>query len=116
MMYDQLIYEFLSQYLKVHRGILPTGFETEDNYIMLANSESAFSVQTIQSFIIYTHHTLSFSKIVEIKNKIYEDIKNGLLFKGLVIYPGNPYYQDRADENENTKSGLVNLLITNYNY
>lgn len=109
--YENDLYDFLSQFTQVFRGVLPSGMSA-DTYILINMQENETLTQFIQPFIIYTHKTTSFARIKAIKDNIANAIDNGLIYKSLIIYKGTPFYQDRTDEAENTKSGYINLLIT----
>lgn len=112
-------YQWLSQFGTVYRGVLPSGVATTDNYLQYSGYFENFATQFILPISIYALQTTVYTQIVKIVEAIEAEVTEG---GTLVAYPdlifkvdkGSPFYQDKPDEDETIRAGLVNLIITIY--
>ena len=120
LLFGKTIYKWLSEFAPTYRGVLPAGLEPEEDlYIRFSGSYDDFATSMLFPIYIYHRRTTSYSKIIELADKIGADVgENGLLIseEGIKIKVdrGSPFYQDMPDEDETTRAGYVNLEITIY--
>lgn len=120
MIFGKAIYRWLSEFAPTYRGVLPAGLTpAEDLYIRFSGSYDDFARPFIFPIYIYNNRTTSYAKIIELADKIGEDIgENGLLIKEegirIKVDRGSPFYQDMPDEDETTRAGYVNIEVTIY--
>lgn len=121
--YAKALYEWLSQFAETFREPISEGMFDEQNpkpleYITYSNVTGNFGESVIQPITIYSQST-SYSKVMEIADAI----ENSIQEKGtkitkewgyIVIYKGNPFYQDKPDEDSYIRAGYINLLIQIY--
>lgn len=117
----QTIYNWLSNFATVYRGTLPSGIEPDTNYILYKAYVDDVATPFIQPITIYAQKTTSYSNVLLIANDIENAIgQGGVLISSedgtmkIKIDKGNPFYQDKDDEDRTTKAGYINLLITIY--
>lgn len=118
--FGKRIYEWLSQFALVYRGVLPSGKEPdEDLYMRINGYADGFAKSFIYPVQIYKLNTTSYSSVL----RVAEEIEKAVGESGtLVIYDdirfkiekGSPFYQDKADENPTVRAGYINLEITIY--
>lgn len=115
-----LLYDWLNNNVcKAYRGVLPSGENPTEEYIIFSPYVCRFAEQFIQPVIIYSQSTSTYEGVMKIADKIDEIVGEGGIIIGdndmrVVIYKGSPFYQDNPEQNENIKSGYVNLLMTIY--
>ena len=115
-----LLYNWLNDNVcNAYRGVLPSGEDPEGEYIIFSPYVSNFAEQFIQPVIIYSQSTSSYEGVMSIADKIDTLVGEGGIIIGdadmrVVIYKGSPFYQDNPEQNENIKSGYINLLMTIY--
>lgn len=121
--YATTFYEWLSGFANTFRSpILNTMFDEENpkpnEYIEYSAVVSAFNTEFIQPITIYSRST-SFNNVLNIvdaiENVVGEDgVKVDDEWGYMTIYKGNPFYQDKPDEDDSIRAGYVNLLIKVY--
>lgn len=117
--FAQRVYEWLSTFGTVYRGVLPAGKETDDLYIQIQGYADKFATEFVFPVHIYKKNTESYISVVnkaeQIGNAVGEGgllvINNDVIFK---VEKGSPFYQDKADEDKTVRAGYINLLITIY--
>lgn len=117
--FGQRIYDWLSSFTNVYRGVLPSSVKPENVYIRIDGVCDYFGRTFIYPVKIYKQNTTSYLSVIQIAKQIGDTIGEGGL---LLIYDnvrfkiekGSPFYQDLADEDETTRAGYINLEITIY--
>ena len=89
-----------------------------NEYITYSAVVNNFAEQFIQPITIYSKST-SYKYVWEIADAIESDIsERGIVIRDewgyLKIEKGNPFYQDKSDEDTSIRAGYVNLQITIY--
>ena len=123
--YATTLYEWLSNFAQTFREpILATFFDDENpqpnEYIRYSASVGTFSEEFIQPIIIFSKST-SYNKVMDIADAIETSIgEQGIKVSDewgyMTIREGNPFYQDKPDEDDTIRAGYVNLLIKVYQY
>lgn len=117
--FGKRIYEWLTQFGTAYRGIVPSGVEVDNLYMLFNGYVDGFAKPFIFPVQIYSHNTTSYSSVLQVVKKIENVVgENGVL----VIYDdvrfkvekGSPWYQDKDDEDKTVRAGYVNLIITIY--
>lgn len=117
--FGKRIYEWLSRFATVYRGVLPSGQKPDDLYIQISGYVDGFAKAFIYPVQIYKLNTTSYSSVL----RVAEEIEKAVGESGtLVIYDdirfkiekGSPFYQDKADEDDTVRAGYINLEITIY--
>lgn len=121
--YATAIYEWLNTFAPTYREPLTEGMFDENNpkpneYIVYSTVVNNFSQSYLQSIIIYSHST-AYTKLMEIVDRIESAIGEFGLLKNyswgnIKIYKGNPFYQDKIDEDSSYRAGYINLQISIY--
>lgn len=123
--YATTLYEWLSQFAPTFRSpILSSSFDNDNpqpsDYIEYSSDVGNFNSEFIQALTIYTHST-GFSKLMDIVDSIENAIKeDGIRLQQdwgyITIKKGNPFYQDKPDEDDTIRAGYINLLVRVYQY
>ena len=122
--YGTSLYNWLSQFADTFREpVTPKQLENKGNpteYITYSSTSGNFSGSFIQPISIYSKST-AYSHIMDIVDAIENAIgEHGIRLNAtwgtLTIYKGNPFYQDKAEEDTAYRAGYVNLEITIYQY
>lgn len=123
--YGKTIFDWLSKFATTFREPLDELLFDKDNpkpfeYITYSSQTGNFAEQFIQAITIYSNST-SYDNVMEIVDNIEEEIgENGIKLTTdwgyLTIHKGNPFYQDKPDEDSSYRAGYVNLLIKVYQY
>lgn len=122
--YGTTLYTWLSKFAPTFREpVTPKQLENKGNhteYITYSSTNGNFSGSFIQPISIYSKST-AYSHIMDIVDAIENAIgESGIRLNEewgtLTIYKGNPFYQDKAEEDTAYRAGYVNLEITIYQY
>ena len=118
--YATTFYEWLSGFASTFRSPILSNMFDEENvrpneYIEYSAVVSAFNTEFIQPITIYSQST-SFNKVLEIVDAIENVVgENGVRVEDdwgyMTIYKGNPFYQDKPDEDDTIRAGYVNFTI-----
>lgn len=121
--YATTIYNWLSKFAPVLREPVVEGLYNEENpkpteYISYSVDTGNFAQQFIQAITIYSQST-AWNYVMDIVDAIEKEIgEDGLILRqkwGYVrIEKGNPFYQDKPNEDSSIRAGYVNLQITIY--
>lgn len=118
--FGKAIYEWLSQFASTYRGLLPAGRAPEKNvYLRVDGYYNKFATAFIYPVQIYALNTTSYSSVLLIADEIGNAIGDGgvLIIKDdvrFLITKGDPFYQDKGDEDETVRAGYINLEISVY--
>ena len=116
MEYNEVIYNYLSQFCLVSRGKPLMQIENEP-YIEIDIIQGNFAEHFLQGFNIYLYGTdTAYEDIDTIVKNLEADIGEGgkLLNESGInvkIYKGSPFCQDRQTGRENLKAVYINLEI-----
>lgn len=124
--YATTIYNWLSQFAPTFREPVTDNlfndktFPKPNDYITFSSTAGNFSGTFIQAISVYSKST-AYSHIMNIADAIENAIgEKGIRLNEdwgtLTIYKGNPYYQDKAEEDTAYRAGYINLEITIYQY
>lgn len=122
--YGTTLYTWLSQFAPTYREpITESQFKNKTKpteYISYSSTNGNFSGSFIQPISIYSKST-AYNHIMDIVDAIEDAIgESGIRLNEtwgtLTIYKGNPFYQDKAEEDTAYRAGYVNLEITIYQY
>ena len=121
--YSTTIYNWLNGFAPTFRSPISEGLFDEshpqpNDYIEYASSTGNFASSFIQAIIIYSKST-AYTQVMNIADAIESAIgEKGIVLReewGYVkIEKGNPFYQDKTDEDSNYRAGYINLLVTIY--
>lgn len=121
--YARALYDWLSTFCEVFREpILEGSFDNDnpkpDEYITYSSLVGSFGNEFTQPITIYSKST-SYAKVMDIVDAIESAVtEHGLKITKdwgyIVIYKGNPFYQDKEDEDDSYRSGYVNFTVTVY--
>lgn len=117
--FGQIIYQWLSQFATIYRGVLPAGKTPEDDYLQFSEYFDNFATQFILPVQIYTLKTTSYERVLNLADKIEKAVTEAGVLIGddtmkIKIEKGSPFYQDKQDEDETVRAGYINLIITVY--
>lgn len=121
--YATTLYNWLSGFAPTFRRPIQEGMFDEDNpqpneYISYSAETGNFNTEFIQAITIYSKST-GYSNLMD----IVDDIESAIGEKGvkigdewgyITIYKGDPFYQDKEDEDSSYRAGYVNLLVRVY--
>ena len=121
--YATTLYNWLSGFAPTFRRPIQEGMFDEDNpqpneYISYSAETGNFNTEFIQAITIYSKST-GYSNLMN----IVDDIESAIGEKGvkvsdtwgyMTIYKGDPFYQDKEDEDSSYRAGYINLLIRVY--
>lgn len=115
----EMIYNWLSQFTKTYRGVLPAGQEPDDLYLQFSGYYPNFAQQFILPVQIYKMNTTSYATVLRVADDIKNEVTEGGVLIGdsdikIKIELGDPYYQDKPDEDNTVRAGYINLLVTIY--
>lgn len=123
--YATTMYNWLSKFATTYRTpVLSSMFDSENpkpsEYIEYSADASNFAEQFIQSITIYSQST-AYNYVMDISDKIEQELgESGIVLRedwGYVrIEKGNPFYQDKPDDDDNIHAGYLNFEITIYQY
>lgn len=121
--YSTTIYNWLNGFAPTFRSPISEGLFDEshpqpNDYIEYASSTGNFASSFIQAITIYSKST-AYTQVMNIADAIESAIsERGIVLReewGYVkIEKGNPFYQDKTDEDSNYRAGYINLLVTIY--
>lgn len=121
--YSNTIYQWLSGFAPTYRSPIDELTFDEDHpkpneYIEYASSTGNFATSFIQAITIYSKST-AYTKVMEIADAIESAVgEKGIVLRNnwgyVKIEKGNPFYQDKIDEDSEYRAGYINLLITIY--
>ena len=121
--YSTAIYDWLSGFAPTFRSpIDELTFDDEhqkpNEYIEYSSSTGTFASSFIQAITIYSKST-AYTNVMNIADAIEEAVsEKGLILRKdwgyIKIEKGNPFYQDKIDEDSEYRAGYINLLITIY--
>lgn len=118
-MFAVRFYNWLSQFAPTFRGVVPEAVTIPNAYIKYDNSFNAFADGFIQSISVYSKYSTGKKTVDSIVDSISKVIGDGIILRDedmcIAIYKGNPFYQDKTDEDKTIKAGFVNLEIKVYN-
>ena len=123
--YATTLYNWLSGFAPTFRRPIQEGMFDENNpqpneYISYSAETGNFNTEFIQAITIYSKST-GYSNLMD----IVDDIESAIGEKGvkvedswgyITIYKGDPFYQDKEDEDSSYRAGYVNLLVRVYQY
>lgn len=121
--YATTLYNWLSGFAPTFRRPIQEGMFDEDNpqpneYISYSAETGNFNTEFIQAITIYSKST-GYNNLMD----IVDDIESEISEKGvkvsdtwgyITIYKGDPFYQDKEDEDSSYRAGYVNLLVRVY--
>ena len=121
--YSNTIYEWLSNFAPTFRSPIDELTFNEEHpkpneYIEYSSSTGNFATSFIQALTINSKST-AYTNVMNIADAI----ENAVGEKGIVlrkewgyvkIEKGNPFYQDKIDEDSEYRAGYINLLVTIY--
>lgn len=123
--YGNTLYNWLSKFAPTYREPIREGMFDADNpkpseYISYSSHTGNFNTSFIQAITVYSKST-AYTKVMDIVDKIEQAVtENGVKVEDdwgyLTIYKGNPFYQDKPDEDSSYSAGYVNLEISVYQY
>ena len=121
--YSTTIYNWLSGFAQTFRSPISEGTFDNDNpkpneYIEYASSTGNFASSYIQAITIYSKST-AYTNVMNIADAIESAVgEKGIILRNewgyVKIEKGNPFYQDKIDEDSEYRAGYVNLLVTIY--
>lgn len=121
--YSTTIFNWLSGFCPTFRSpIDELTFDNEhpkpNEYIEYSSSTGNFASSFIQSLTIYSKST-AYTNVMNIADAIESAVgEKGIILRedwGYVkIEKGNPFYQDKIDEDSEYRAGYINLLVTIY--
>lgn len=118
--YATTLYDWLSEFATTYREPidLDVSNPVDNEYITYSAVTGNFGVEFIQPLTIYSKST-AYTKVMEITDKIDTAIgEKGIVLRDdwgyLKIMKGDPFYQDKTDEDGSIRAGYVNLLLTIY--
>jgi hypothetical protein len=115
-------YEWLKEISEVEVFREPMYFNEDepapDEYISYSASVGNFGSNFIQPLTIYSKST-AWAKVMDIAERIETKVsEKGIILRydwGIItIEKGDPFYQDKPDEDGSTRAGYINLLINIY--
>lgn len=118
--YATTLYNWLSTFAPTYRE--PVQFDSEnpmpDEYISYSADVGAFGQEFIQAITIYSKST-AWTYVHDIADDIEEAIgEHGIVLRNewgyIKVMKGNPFYQDKPDEDSSIRAGYINLLLTIY--
>lgn len=117
--YSAAFQKWLNGICTAYRGVLPSKVKPTSPYILYNMYVEKFGTSFIQPLRIYAENTSNVTEILQVLDAIDSAVGEGgylLMSENIraVIRKGSPFYQDMDDEEENVKSGYVNLEITIY--
>lgn len=121
--YATTLYNWLSGFAPTFRRPIQEGMFDEDNpqpneYISYSAETGNFNTEFIQAITIYSKST-GYSNLMDIVDDIESEIgESGVKVSDtwgyITIYKGDPFYQDKEDEDSSYRAGYVNLLVRVY--
>lgn len=121
--YATALYNWLSTFAPTFRRPIQEGMFDENNpqpneYISYSAETGNFNTEFIQAITILSKST-GYNNIMTIVDNIESAIgESGIKVSGnwgyMTIYKGDPFYQDKEDEDSSYRAGYVNLLIRVY--
>lgn len=121
--YATTMYNWLKKFAPVLREPISEDMYNEQNpkpteYISYSADTGNFAQQFIQAITINSQST-AWNYVMDIVDAIEKEIgEGGLILRQewgyIKIEKGNPFYQDKPDEDSSIRAGYVNLLITIY--
>lgn len=115
--YGEAIHNWLSRFATTYREPV-TEVDTPNEYITHANAVGNFGETISQAISIYSKST-GYTNLMNIVDNIEAEIgQNGVqlqyVWGTMIIYKGNPFYQDKTDEDGSYRAGYINLEIKIY--
>lgn len=119
LVFGKRIYDWLSTFGTVYRGVLPSGVEPDTAYMLISGSSANFGEKMQFPVMIYQRGTSSIAGVLNIVQSLENAIGEGGLLKiynniRFKVDKGSPWYQDAQTGEEMVKGGVVNLEITIY--
>lgn len=117
--YSKALFEWLSQFGTVYEEFIPAQKIPKKLYITYsAIVDNNFATPFIQPFTIYAK-AQNYEGIKKVAANVSDTIGQGgiILRKDwgyMTIFKGNPFYQNKADNDENIRAGYINLIIKIY--
>ena len=118
--YATTLYNWLSEFAPTFRRPIQEGTFDASNpqpneYISYSADVGNFNTGFIQAITIYSKST-SYNNVMTIVDAIESAIgESGVRVGGewgyITIYKGDPFYQDKEDEDSSYRAGYANLLI-----
>lgn len=121
--YASTLYEWLSGFAPTYREPVASSLFDEEHpqpneYITYSADAGNFASEFMQAITIYSTST-SWTYIMDIVDEIETAVgENGIILRKewgyITIHKGNPFYQDKPDEDDSVRAGYVNLIINIY--
>lgn len=121
--YATTFYKWLSTFAPTYREpVLSSSFDEQNpepnEYIKYSADTGNFANEFIQAITIYSKST-SWTYVMNIVDAIESAVgESGIILREewgyITINKGNPFYQDKPDEDDSVRAGYVNLLIKIY--
>lgn len=113
--YSKTLTAFLNQVSPTYEGYILAKNVVEKKYITYNAVVGDDGEEFIQPLSIYAKYT-SYAKVKEIADALEniitsKGIKIDSSWGVMTIYKGSPYYQNKADEDDNIRAGYINLRI-----
>ena len=118
--YASALYEWLSTFAPTFRRPLQEGLFDSDNpkpneYITYSADAGRFNMDFMQSLSVFSKST-AYTNLMAIVDAIEEAIGEGgtkisKQWGYITIYKGNPFYQDKEDEDSSYRAGYINLIV-----
>lgn len=118
--YASALYEWLSTFAPTFRRPLQEGLFDSENpkpneYITYSADAGRFNTDFMQSLSVFSKST-AYTNLMAIVDAIEEAIGEGGIkiskqWGYITIYKGNPFYQDKEDEDSSYRAGYINLIV-----
>lgn len=118
--YATTLYDWLSEFAPTFRRPIQEGTFDASNpqpneYISYSAETGNFNTDFIQAITVYSKST-GYTNLMNIVDEIESAIDEGGVkiedeWGYITIYKGDPFYQDKEDEDSSYRAGYVNLLI-----